>query len=340
MEHPISYAMRNAPAVESLIFFNAPAALLDWSFLAIEWLVFISCGLGLWHALRERKRTGNPAALYTFLAIFLYGLLIDIVSYYTVENFWHGEFSVMFLHNRLPLYIALFYPAFLYPVFMTVKRYALAPISAAIVTGFFAGTAYQIFDNLGPLLGWWVWDRNTPTSWPMLDSVPLTSYHWMFVFTIAFAYIAQRFFWAPAAQQSGTGRVALKLLSIPVLTCVLGSLIFVPYNILAYTVSLGSAAFFHAIVFGGAALLFILNFQSPTEPRDRLLMSIPLIWVIGHLFLYIAKWHLFWQIGADGASQAANYTNGLYASNLIAACAGMAAAFTITVLAHPSKAKR
>ena len=35
MDHPISYAMRNAPAVESWIYFNAPSALLDWSFLAI-----------------------------------------------------------------------------------------------------------------------------------------------------------------------------------------------------------------------------------------------------------------------------------------------------------------
>ena len=336
MEHPISYAMRNAPAVESLIFFNAPAALLDWSFLAIEWLVFISCGLGLWHALRERKRTGNPAALYTFLAIFLYGLLIDIVSYYTVENFWHGEFSVMFLHNRLPLYIALFYPAFLYPVFMTIKRYALPPISAAIVTGFFAGAAYLIFDNLGPLLGWWVWDRNTPTSWPMLDSVPLTSYHWMFVFTIAFAFFAQKFFWAPAAQGQTCGKVAVRLLSIPFLTCLLGTVFFVPYNILAYLLSPSSAAFFHALAFGGAALLFILNYRQPIEARDRLLMSIPLIWIMGHLALYIAKWQLFWSINSAGASQAADYTQGLYAGNLLAACAGMAAAFAIVVLSHPA----
>lgn len=335
MDHPISYAMRNAEAVNSLIFFNPPSAILDWSFLAIEWLVYISCALGLLHAIQFRKRTGSAAAIHTFAAIFLYGLLIDIVSYYTVNNFWHGEFSVMFLHNRLPLYIALFYPAFLYPVFMTMRRYALGTYSAAIGTGLFAGLSYLIFDNLGPLLGWWVWDRNSPASLPMLDSVPLTSYHWMFVFTIAFAFIAQRFFWSKPANSAGS--LALKLISTPVLTCILGTLLFAPYNILAYAIGLSSAAFFHALVFGAAALLFILNFQSPQEARDRLLMSIPLIWVIGHLFFYIAKWHLFWQIGTDGASQAGNYTQGLYASNLMAACAGMLAAFTITVLAHPNK---
>ena len=339
MEHPISYAMRNAEAVQSWLFFNAPSSLLDWSFSTIEAMVYVCAALGLWHALRSRQRTGQPAALYTFIACFLYGLLIDIISYYTVNNFWHGEFSVMFLHNRLPLYIALFYPAFMYPVFMTIKRYAFGTWTAAISTGFLAGLAYLIFDNLGPLLGWWIWDRNNPSTWPLLDSVPLTSYHWMFVFTTAFAFFAQRFFWTPAALAvpgRSCGKVAIKLLSIPFLTCLLGTVFFVPYNILAYLFSPSSAAFFHALAFGGAALLFILNYRQPIEARDRLLMSIPLIWIMGHLALYIAKWQLFWSINSAGASQAADYTQGLYAGNLLAACAGMAAAFAIVVLSHPA----
>mgnify|MGYP001288826642 FL=1 len=39
MDQPISYAMRNAEAVQSWIFFNAPSSLLDWSFTTIEWMV-------------------------------------------------------------------------------------------------------------------------------------------------------------------------------------------------------------------------------------------------------------------------------------------------------------
>ena len=54
------------------------------------------------------------------------------------------------------------------------------------------------------------------------------------------------------------------------------------------------------------------------------------------LALYIAKWQLFWSINSAGASQAADYTQGLYAGNLLAACAGMAAAFAIVVLSHPA----
>ena len=57
MEHPISYAMRNAEAVQSWIFFNAPSNLLDWSFSTIEAMVYVCAALGLWHALRSRRGT-------------------------------------------------------------------------------------------------------------------------------------------------------------------------------------------------------------------------------------------------------------------------------------------
>ena len=57
MDQPISYAMRNAEAVQSWIFFNAPSSLLDWSFTTIEWMVYACAALGLCHALRSRRST-------------------------------------------------------------------------------------------------------------------------------------------------------------------------------------------------------------------------------------------------------------------------------------------
>ena len=123
MQEHISYAMRNEEATNAFIYFNAPSALQDWTFLAIEGMLVIGIILSIVHAFKHAKRTGTPAAIYTLVAAFLYGLVMDIISYYTVENFWHGEFSVMFLYNRLPLYIALFYPAFMYHAYMTIRRY-------------------------------------------------------------------------------------------------------------------------------------------------------------------------------------------------------------------------
>ena len=108
MDEPISYAMRNTEALSNWLNFNAPSELKDWSFLAIEFILVVGTICTILHAVRHYKENGNYSALLTLLGAFGYGLLCDIASYYTVENFWHGEFSVMLVYNRLPLYIALF----------------------------------------------------------------------------------------------------------------------------------------------------------------------------------------------------------------------------------------
>ena len=86
----IAYAMRNTEAREHFFNFNAPSQLLDWSHLAIEWIMILGAVLALVHAIRTARQTRSSSALYTFSAIFLYGLVMDISSYYSVGNFWHG----------------------------------------------------------------------------------------------------------------------------------------------------------------------------------------------------------------------------------------------------------
>ena len=169
----IAYAMNNSEATESLIYFNAPSDLLTPTHFGIESILIVGIFLSIIHAFRFDKTNGSNEARITLLNCFLYGLMMDILSYYTVENFWHGEFSVMFLYNRLPLYIAFFYPAFMYHAIMTIKRYDFTPVNEAIIIGFYAGLMYLIFDNTGPVLGWWIWDMQNPTTFPYIDSVPL-----------------------------------------------------------------------------------------------------------------------------------------------------------------------
>lgn len=132
-------------------------------------------------------------------------------------------------------------------------------------------------------------------------------------------------------------QLGLRLLIIPVLTCILGSLFFIPYNALAYGVSTTSAAFFHTISFAVAGGLCLLNYRPGSLPRDRLLLMIPLIWLVSHVFLYIAKWQLFWNIDAQGMSTATDYSQGLYAGNLAAVLAGLLVSFSIVLLAHPAR---
>ena len=117
MEEPISYAMRNTEALNSWLSFNAPSELKDWSFLAIEFILFVGVVCAVLHAWRNYKESGQSSALLTLVGALIFGLLNDIVSYYTVESFWHGEFSVMLVYNRLPLYISVLLATLLYHVY-------------------------------------------------------------------------------------------------------------------------------------------------------------------------------------------------------------------------------
>jgi hypothetical protein len=332
MEDHISYAMRNTEALESFIYFNAPGALKDWSFLAIEAILVIGTVCALAHALRHRRETGTPSALLTLLGCFTYGLLIDIASYYTVENFWHGEFSVMFLYNRLPLYIALFYPAFIYHACMTIRRYGFSPMVEAISVGFYAGLTYLIFDNLGPMLNWWIWDRSDPTTWPYLNAVPLTSYFWFFAFTGSFALVSRVICWDWVAQGRSAKWIGVGVAAIPVLVCLIGMALFVPYNLFARNGMIPQAATLYAVLFALAGLTFVFHFRKPRVRRDRLLMIFPLVYVVGHLYIYIAKFEIYFSVSASGLSQ-----EGLAVGNLMAVMMAMVGSLTITFLSHPTE---
>ena len=339
MTEHLSYAMRNEQATQALLFFNSPASLKDWSFIAIEWMMIIGFVLTVVHAIRHRQQFGHNGAVLTLIGALLYGLVMDIISYYTVENFWHGEFSVMFLYNRLPLYIALFYPTFIYHIYMTIQRYHFKPLTEAVSTGFFAGLAYLIFDNFGPQVGWWIWDRNDPTTWPYLSSVPLTSYAWFFLFTGSFAYLARKFCWDWPAAGKSKGAIYTGVATIPVTTILLGSVLFIPYNIFAknmepwnmtpWEANLEIAAAIHAISFFIAGLVFLFSYRRP-DPRDKLLMVFPLMWIVGHLFMYVAKFDLYFTVTPQGMT-----SEGLAIGNLIAAIVAIIASTAIVLVSHP-----
>lgn len=340
MQDHISYAMRNEDATQALVYVNAPADLLDWSFLAIETVTIAGALLACVHAWRFYKTSGSPSALLTLLGCFLYGLFMDILSYYTVENFWHGEFTVMFLYNRLPLYIACFYPALIYHLIMMVRRYAFKPLTEAICTGFFGGLMYLIFDNLGPMLGWWIWDRSAPTTFPYLSSVPLTSYVWYFLFTAVFTLINRYISWEWVDQGASKIKLGLAHIFQPVLTVFFGSLCFIPYNLFAqssppydllpWPPNLEMAALVHMILFALAGWLFLMKWRAPAvENRDWLLMVFPFLYLTTIAFIYIAKFDLFFQVTSEGL------IDGLGAGNLFAAILALVLSASLIILTHP-----
>lgn len=307
------------PLTYDPISFRSPAGA-DPTFLAVELLMLLGFALALAHAVRERRRTGRASALLTLAGCFLYGLVVDITAYYTVDSFRHGEFTIMFLNHRLPLYIALFYPAFLYPVFMTVRRFGFSPRVEAVSVGFYGGVTYLVFDNLGPLLGWWTWDRGAELNQPFLSDVPLTSYQWFFLFTAAFAVVARRICWDRYDGRS-TRRTWLEVLLIPPLTYALGALVFIPFNVLVANHWYAADAFVYAVVLTTAGFTFLLGLRRVEEPRDPLLMAFPLLWVVGLLYVYVATAD---RHGAAGTEP-----------NAYAVMTAMVASVAITLRAHP-----
>ena len=337
MQEHIAYAMRNVEATQSWITFNSPSQLQSWSHLAIEWLIIIGALLALIHAIKTDKKEGGIKARLTLFNCFSYGLMIDILSYYTVENFWHGEFSVMFLFNKLPLYIACFYPAFMYHIYMLVKRYQFPLNIEAISAGFIAGLMYLIFDNLGPQMGWWIWDRADPTTLPYVSSVPLTSYHWFFTFTMAFTVINRLI-----CEKSDTANAKLfaGIILQPPVTILFGSLLFIPFNLFAknmppydmlpWAQNLPMAALVHVLTFSAAAWIFLQHWRKPTMARDKLLMVFPFMYLAAHAYMYIASFDLFFQVSADGIAH-----NGLAVGNLIAVFFAIIGTAFIVLVSHP-----
>lgn len=333
-EEHISYAMRNKEATESFISFNAPSELLDWSFLAIEFILLVGIVCAVAHAIRHAKESGHNSALFTLAAAFYYGILMDMFGYYGPESFWHGEFSVMFLYNRLPLYIAFFYPAFMYHSYMLIRRYNFTPLVEAVSVGFYAGLTYQIFDNLGPMLGWWIWDPNEVTNQPFLSSVPVTSYQWFCTFEAAFAFITRKICWDWPAQGASTSKISLGIAGVPFLTMILGTLIFVPYQTLVYFGQIGIAAATHAFMFAIFGMVFVFNWHRPDTKRDKLLMVFPLVFLVGHAYLYIAKMDQFY-LTSDGLN-----LQGWPLGNLIAVLLGIVGSMAILLLTNPVEDKQ
>lgn len=326
----ISYAMRNTEALDQFISFNAPSELLDWSFLAIEFILLVGAVCALLHAVRHYRRTKQLSALLTLLGALIFGLLNDIVSYYTVESFWHGEFSVMLVFNRMPLYIAVLLSTLVYHTCMTIRRYEFTRGVEALTIGFYTAVMYMIFDHLGPMLNWWIWDRGDPSNYPFLNSVPITSHFWLFAWTTIFAFFNRIVCWDWVEQ----GRSPLQLWAgvalFPLVSCLVGVVSFIPLTILTENNLHAWIATAYALTFALAGMVFVLNFKWPSQSRDGLLMTFPLVWAAGHLFIYIAKFDIYYSVDADGLT-----AEGLAVGNLVVATVAILAFTAITLVSHP-----
>jgi len=198
------------------------------SLLGLEIVVVGLAALTFWHAVRAHRR-GDRAALLTWVTIVVYGVVMEIASYNFIDNFAHAQFTVMFYHRLLPLYVTAIYPVLLYIGIATARRLGLPPLAEGCAAGALIVAMDAPFDVVGPAAGWWVWFDTDPNIAYRWLGVPVTSYYWHMTFGGALAVVT-----AVAAARSRRPAGPRLWLAAPlaVATIAVGLVQFVPFHLL------------------------------------------------------------------------------------------------------------
>ena len=197
---------------------RSPASLENWTLPVVEALMIGCAVLALAHALRARRRTGDPAGLALWCAAVAYVLVLEPPLYFPHELgfdehldliFVHNGFGVGFLYDRMPLYIVALYPAGIYLAAALVGRLGVferrGRLVGAVCVGFVHHCLYAPFDHIGPQLRWWAWNPDADVTRPALGSVPLVS---TVVFSLVGPALLVAVWRALVAEPAAQGRLA------------------------------------------------------------------------------------------------------------------------------------
>jgi hypothetical protein len=172
----------------ALLTLRNPLALLNWTYPVIELLMVGGAIACLVHAVRWYRRRGDASNLVLWISLISGLMLIEPMAYFPHWfgmdkvmglTFVHGQFSVQFFYDRMPLYIVAMYPVFGYLAYALVQRTGIfkkysAFVGAACVAFVFV-CLFEVIDTVGPQWRWWVWNTDLPTSKPSLGPVPYLS---------------------------------------------------------------------------------------------------------------------------------------------------------------------
>jgi hypothetical protein len=237
------------------------------SFLGLETVALVLAGLTLAHAVRAHRR-GDRAAILTWLTIALYGLVMEIVSYNLVDNFIHGQFTVMFYDRQLPLYVTAIYPVMLYVGIATSRGLGLPLAVEPLAAGVLIVAMDAPFDVTGPIAGWWRWLDGHSEIAARWYGVPVTSYYWHFAFGGVLAALTS---WAARRSRRPAGPSPWLVLPLSVLVIVVGVVAFLPFH---GAVALGVPdGAFVAAALAAAALVAIAAPRRTPAVADRWLTA-------------------------------------------------------------------
>ncbi|KAJ8318265.1 hypothetical protein KUTeg_003356 [Tegillarca granosa] len=130
------------------------------SFLMCEIMYFTLAFLTFVHAMRNGGR--YP---WLWIGVILHGIVVELVSYFLpdIDNFWHAQGMIMFVGQRLPLYIVLIFG-------LTVVLIDVP------------------YDIMGIKLLWWTWHDTDPNIYDRHYWVPWTSYYFHATFASGFTF--------------------------------------------------------------------------------------------------------------------------------------------------------
>ncbi|KAK3091698.1 hypothetical protein FSP39_021965 [Pinctada imbricata] len=140
----------------------------------------------------EKERTLRHGGRYKWLWIttIFHGLTVEMVSYWVpdIDSFWHGQTMVMFLGQRLPLYVMLVYPSFIYTASAAVAHMKLKWWAEPFAIGVSVVLLDIPFDILGIKFLWWTWHDTDPNVYDRHYWVPWTSYYFHATFACGFTF--------------------------------------------------------------------------------------------------------------------------------------------------------
>ena len=242
--------------------------------LGLEIVVLVLSCVTFVHAIRA-ERSGDVRPLFTWWTIFVYGILMEILSYNFIQNFTHAQFTVMFYGRKLPLYITAVYPVLLYTGITTARRFGLPSWAEGFVAGLLIVLLDVPFDITGPFAHFWRWSATDPLLLHRWNGVPVTSYYWHLAFGGVLAALT-----TAMAPHVDAPRKYVLALPAALITIVLGVILFLPvHGLRAIGVSHGIPL---GVLLGASALVLVLSPKRLATEPDNWMFAVPVVFYAFH----------------------------------------------------------
>ncbi|KAL4239964.1 hypothetical protein ACF0H5_000760 [Mactra antiquata] len=168
--------------------FRSPSEIskLHPDYLKMELSCFVCTFLTFIHAWRVGGRFK-----YLWVAVILHGLFVEAVSYWMpdIDSFWHAQGIVMFIGQRLPLYIICIYLVFIYTASVAVAHSGMKWWAQPFAVGLTVVMLDLPYDILGIKNLFWTWHDTDPNIYDRHYWVPWTSYYFHATFACSFTAV-------------------------------------------------------------------------------------------------------------------------------------------------------